>query len=106
MGVLQKTVTVALEGGSYRNQATGATVLAQRWNKDGDHALVRRYPIEGRDYKGLLEVSPKERYNLRFGDWIVESDGRTYVVDAERFAAEYKEIADPAAMAAPAEASA
>jgi hypothetical protein len=106
MGVLQKTVTVALEGGSYRQKSTGATVAAQRWNKDGDHALVRRYPIEGRDYKGILEVSAKERYNLRFGDWIVESDGRTYVVAAERFAADFEEIADPAAQAAPAEASA
>lgn len=93
MAKLEKTLTI--EGGHYLRAGAGASVVAVQWNKDGDHPLVQRYPIDGRDYKGLLEISPKEKYALRFGDWIVEDGKHTYVVDAARFAAEFKEASAP-----------
>jgi hypothetical protein len=91
MGLMQRTV--AVEGGRYRHKGTKAEVTATRWNKDGDHPAVRRYPIEGREFKGLLEVSPKERYNLRFGDWVVEDGPSMYAVEAAKFAQDFEEIA-------------
>jgi hypothetical protein len=90
MALIEKTVVV--HGGSYRRIATDEVVTAVRWLKDGDHPLVSRYPIEGRIYKGLLEVSPKEKYALRFGDWVVEDGKGVYVVEAYRFASTYEEI--------------
>lgn len=60
--------------------ATGELVRATHWKKDGDHPQVERYPIERREFKGLLTVSEKEKYALHFGDWIVEdSQGRVAV---------------------------
>ena len=90
MGTIQKTVQV--EGGQFRNKATGELVAAVRWLKDGDHPQVVRYPIEGRGYKGLLVRGPKEKYALVFGDWIVEdAEGNAlYVVDAARFSQQYE----------------
>ena len=90
MATLKKNVTV--EGGHYLKAGAVASVVAVRWAKDGDYPAVQRYPIEGRVYKGLLEVSPKERYSLKFGDWVVEDGEHVYVVDEERFAREYKEV--------------
>lgn len=85
--------TVAVEGGTYRNKATGESVIATCWKKDGDHPQVVRYPIEKRDYKGLLEISEKEKYWLVYGDWIVETAaGAIYVVQAEKFGALYEEV--------------
>lgn len=58
----------------------GAPVRAVRWAKDGDHPRVERYPIERREYKGLLTVDSKNKVALRFGDWIVEdAAGRLWV---------------------------
>jgi len=91
MPSIEKTVTV--EGGHYRDRATGAKVLAVRWNKDGDHPAVQRYPIDGRAIKGLIEISPKEKYNLRFGDWVIEDGDQVYVIEAEKFAARFVDIA-------------
>lgn len=72
---------------------SGALVRAVRWVKDGDHPDVQRYPIEGRAFKGLLVVDPKEKFALRFGDWILEDkDGRRWVVDAHQFQVDYAEI--------------
>jgi hypothetical protein len=71
----------------------GEPVKATHWQKDGDHPKVVRYPIERREWKGLLEVSPKEKFALRFGDWIIEdAQGRLYVVAADVFAATYQPI--------------
>ena len=97
METVQKTIHV--EGGRFRNKATGELVAAVRWAKDGDHPQVTRYPIEGRQLKGILEISPKERYHLAFGDWIVEdAEGKAlYTVDAGRFAAQYEPAAQEAA---------
>jgi len=84
--------TVAVEGGAYRNKATGEIVTASCWKKDGDHPQVVRYPIEKRDYKGLLEVSAKEKYSLVYGDWIVQTAaGAVYVVQSGNFGALYEE---------------
>jgi hypothetical protein len=70
---------------THKRLDTGELVMATRWRKDGDYSLVERYPIERREYKGLLVVGPKEKYALRFGDWVVEDEaGRIYVVDGQR----------------------
>src|SRR4051794_36621264 len=61
-----------------------------RWEKDGDHPKVRRYPIEGREFKGLLELGPKDKHALRFGEFIVEDvKGRMYVVSSQELPAAY-----------------
>lgn len=65
-------------------------VKAIQWKKDGDHPLVERYPIERREYKGLLTVSEKEKYALRFGEWIIENaDGLIWVEGAQELPAKY-----------------
>jgi hypothetical protein len=99
MGTLEHTVTV--EGGQYKNKQTGEVVKATRWQKDGDHPLVVRYPIERREYKGLLEVSPKEKHTLVYGDWVVETESDIYVVPAGKFGSVYEEVKQDAAEAAP-----
>lgn len=94
MGTLEHTV--AVEGGQYKNKATGEVVTARCWQKDGDHPLVVRYPIERRDYKGLLVVSPKEKYALVYGDWVVETEAEAvYVVKSELFGAQYEPYVEP-----------
>jgi hypothetical protein len=91
MAKIQRTVEV--EGGRYKNKATGEIVTAICWKKDGDHPLVVRYPIEKRNYKGLLEISPKEKYAFVYGDWIVETEAEAvYVVKADVFGALYEEV--------------
>lgn len=68
--------------------ADGEPVKATRWVKDGDHALVERYPIERREYKGLLVAGPKEKYGLRFGEWILEdAQGRLWVEPSQELPA-------------------
>lgn len=58
----------------------GRPVKAVRWAKDGDHPKVERYPIERRELKGLLVVDAKNKFALRFGEWIVEdAEGRIWV---------------------------
>lgn len=94
--------TVTIEGGHYLREGAVESVVATQWVKDGDHPKVQRYPIEGREYKGLLEMSPKEKFPLRFGDWVVEDQqGRLYVVSSERFVAEYKEVEEQVTPKAP-----
>lgn len=98
MAKIEKTVTI--EGGHYMQKGASASVIATCWKNDGDHPAVTRYPIDGRGFKGLLAVSAKERFGLRFGDWVVEDQqGRLYVVDGARFAAQYVEV--PGAVAPP-----
>jgi len=55
---------------------------------------VQRYPIAKRNFDGLLVLSPKEKFALRFGDWIVESKGGVFIVPADRFAERFEEAAD------------
>lgn len=70
----------------------GDPVKAVRWNKDGDHPAVERYPIEKREYKGLLRAG-KTKLALRFGDWIIEDrKGRFAAVSPERFAAGFRQL--------------
>jgi len=79
MGKITRTVEV--EGGEYRDRTSGEKVVAVCWLKDGDHPLVERYPIDRREFKGLLVLGPKDKHALRFGDWIVEdAEGRMFVV--------------------------
>lgn len=67
-------------GATHRLVAGGAPVKVVQWAKDGDHELVTRYPVEGREYKGLLVVDDKHRFALRFGDFIIEdAEGRIWV---------------------------
>lgn len=100
MGTLEQTVTV--EGGQYKNKQTGEVVKAVCWRKDGDHPSVVRYPIERRDFKGLLIVSPKEKHALVYGDWIAETEaGDIYIVPADKFGSIYEEVKQEAAAAAP-----
>lgn len=66
--------------GATHYMRSGEPVKAVRWVKDGDHAKVERYPVERREFKGLLVAGPKEKYGLRFGEWIVEDAvGRLWV---------------------------
>jgi len=72
------------EGATHRLAGSGEPVKAVRWVKDGDHDMVVRYPIERREFKGLLEVGPKEKYGLRFGEWIIEdAKGRLWVESSQ-----------------------
>ena len=75
-------VTREVEGGRYKHKDTGEIVTAVHWQRDGDHPDVERYPIDGREYKGILVLGPKDRIALRYGDWICQdAKGRTFVVD-------------------------
>jgi hypothetical protein len=66
-------------------------VMAVRWVKDGDHPDVERYPIERREYKGLMKYRGTD-WALRFGDWILEDEkGKRWLVEPIKFAAEYVE---------------
>jgi len=69
----------AFEGATHVTSG-GKAVKATHWKKDGNHPAVVRYPIERRRYKGLIEVSPKNKLALCFGDWILEDgDGNIWV---------------------------
>lgn len=71
----------------------GKPVKATRWAKDGDHPKVVRYPIEKRDYKGLLIAGEKEKFGLRFGEWILEDvEGRLWVEPSQVLPAQYEPI--------------
>lgn len=78
-------------GATHVESATMEFVKAVRWVKDGDHPKVERYPVEkgrrpGHELapKGLLRAGPREKYALRFGDWVLEdSAGRLYVVSGQ-----------------------
>jgi len=72
------------EGATHRLAGSGEPVKAVRWVKDGDHELVERYPVERREFKGLLVAGPKEKYGLRFGEWILEdAKGRLWVESSQ-----------------------
>lgn len=75
-------------GATHQLVHSGEAVKAVRWLKDGDHPAVTRYPVERRNFKGLLVVSEKEKYALRFGDWVLEdARGRLWMMQALDFAA-------------------
>jgi len=85
---------MSTESGKYRNMQTGEIVTAVRWSRDGDHPKVERYPIEGRDYKGLLTAGPKDKFALRFGEWILEdAGGRLWVESSQSLPAKYQSLA-------------
>ncbi len=80
------------EGATHRLHGV-EPVKATRWLKDGDHPKVERYPVERREFKGLLVAGPKDKYALRFGEWIIEdAKGRLYVVSAQELPASYEPI--------------
>lgn len=77
------------EGATHRRCGV-EPVKATHWVKDGDHAKVVRYPIERREFKGLLVAGPKDKFALRFGEWILEdAQGRMWVVSAQELPPEY-----------------
>jgi len=81
------------EGATHRIAGSGEPVKAVRWAKDGDHPLVERYPIEKREYKGLLVAGPKDKFALRFGEWILEdAAGRLWVEPAQELPAKYEAV--------------
>jgi hypothetical protein len=81
-----------MNGATHTTQA-GEPVKCIKWNKDGDHSKVVRYPIERREFKGLLEVDAKTKFALRFGDWICEdAQGRLWAVSPDKFGAYYSPI--------------
>jgi hypothetical protein len=80
---MSEKLPAPFEGATHRLNGV-EPVKAVQWKKDGDHPQVVRYPIERREYKGLLEAGPKEKYALRFGDWVIEdADGRLFVLDGQ-----------------------
>ncbi len=71
---------MALPGATHKIAGSEQLVKATRWLKDGDHPKVVRYPIERREFKGLLIVDAKTQHALRFGEWIIEDEnGRIWV---------------------------
>lgn len=85
--------TEPFDGATHWNNETGEHVRAVRWVKDGDHPLVERYPIERREFKGLIVVSDKEKHALRFGEWVLQDDqGRIWVEAAQTLPAKYVEV--------------
>lgn len=79
------------DGATHR--LAGVPVKATHWVKDGDHPLVERYPVERREFKGLLTAGPKEKFGLRFGEWILEdADGRIWVESSQELPAKYVSI--------------
>jgi hypothetical protein len=78
----------SFDGATHRLIDGWAPVKATHWVKDGDHPKVERYPNERREFKGILAVSPKEKFALRFGEWIVEDgQGRIWVESAQELPA-------------------
>ena len=76
------------KGATHRLVNGGEPVKAVQWKKDGDHPLVERYPVERRDFKGLLVAGPKEKFGLRFGEWIIEdAKGRLWVESSQELPA-------------------
>lgn len=70
-------------GATHRILPGGQPVKAVQWNRDGDHPQVSRYPIERREFKGVLVIDARTRFALRFGEWICEdADGRMWVEQA------------------------
>lgn len=87
----QEGLSPLFEGATHR--LYGVPVKATQWVKDGDHKLVERYPVEKREFKGLLTVSPKEKFGLRFGEWIIEDgEGRVWVESSQELPAKYEPI--------------
>jgi len=79
---------------THRLVGTDEPVKATHWKKDGDHPQVERYPIERREFKGLLVTGPKEKFALRFGEWVIEdAKGRLWVENSQELpASKYEAI--------------
>ena len=75
-----KELPPLFEGATHRLAGSGEPVKAVQWKKDGDHPKVERYPVERREFKGLLTAGPKQKFGLRFGEWILEdAKGRLWI---------------------------
>jgi hypothetical protein len=84
----EKELPALFEGATHRLVHSGEPVKATHWKKDGDHPLVERYPVERREYKGLLVAGQKQKFGLRFGEWIVEdARGRLWVESSQELPA-------------------
>lgn len=70
--------------GATHKLSDGSLVKATHWVKDGDHAKVERYPIERRDFKGLLVIDAKTKFALRFGEWIIENAAGKFWVESSQ----------------------
>ena len=89
------------EGATHRLAGSGEPVKAIQWKKDGDHPKVERYPVERREYKGLLVAGPKDKFGLRFGEWILEdARGRLWIESSQTLPARYESIAGGASSVA------
>jgi len=87
------------EGATHRLAGSGEPVKAIQWKKDGDHPKVERYPIERREFKGLLVAGPKDKFGLRFGEWILEdARGRLWIESSQTLPARYESIAGGASV--------
>lgn len=85
-----ETPVSLFEGATHRIGEGGEPVKVVQWVKDGDHPLVERYPIERREFKGLLVAGPKAKFGLRFGEFVVEdSEGRLWVESTQELPAKY-----------------
>jgi len=88
------------EGATHRLAASGEPVKAIQWKKDGDHPKVERYPVERREFKGLLLAGPKDKFGLRFGEWILEDgQGRLWIESSQTLPGRYELIAGGASVA-------
>ena len=86
----EKTALPALFAGATHRLPGGEPVKVTRWVKDGDHPKVVRYPVERREFKGLLEVDAKTRFALRFGEFIIEdAAGRIWVEASQTLPAKF-----------------
>jgi len=89
---MKETLPTEFESATHRIGVTGECVKATRWAKDGDHPLVVRYPIDGREYKGLLVAGEKTKFALRFGDWILEDAKGQVWVESQVLPDKYKAL--------------
>lgn len=94
-----KELPALFEGATHRIAGV-VPVKATRWVKDGDHPLVERYPVERREYKGLLVAGPKEKFGLRFGEWVIETrEGQLWVEGSQELPSRFVPIVPIAAPA-------
>lgn len=86
---MEKELPALFEGATHRLNGV-EPVKATRWVKDGAHPKVERYPVERREWKGLLVAGPKDKFALRFGEWILEdAKGRLWVESSQELPSEY-----------------
>lgn len=90
--VTKDTLPPLFAGATHRMIPGGEPVKGVHWVKDGDHPLVERYPVERREYKGLLVAGPKAKFALRFGEWILEDAKGRFWVELSLSPTKYEEV--------------